>query len=159
MNNKWFVFGGPNGESYNSAMIYQIDLTAFSSVKFIYGFEWDDPLTYRISVSTDSMSWVPLVTQFSNDIFIDDSVTTSLLINYIKLEQYGTSFSGAYYTKYKYLRLFEDTGGVGLEEEQSTKKTLVGILDLLGRVTDFVTNTALIYVYDDGSREKVLVLE
>jgi len=39
--------------------------------------------------------------------------------------------------------------------ELTTTKTLIQILDLMGRETVFKPNTPLIYVYDDGSTEKV----
>ena len=47
---------------------------------------------------------------------------------------------------------------VGINE-LSTSKNLIQILDLMGRETAFKPNTPLIYVYDDGSIEKVLTIE
>ena len=41
----------------------------------------------------------------------------------------------------------------------NTSKTLIKILDLMGRETNFKPNTPLIYVYDDGSTEKVFSVE
>lgn len=38
-------------------------------------------------------------------------------------------------------------------------KNVVKILDLLGRETQFEFNTPLIYLYNDGSRERVLIVE
>ena len=43
--------------------------------------------------------------------------------------------------------------------ELSTSKNLIQILDLMGRETSFKPNTPLIYVYDDGSTEKVFAIE
>ena len=43
--------------------------------------------------------------------------------------------------------------------ELSTSKSLIQILDLMGRETSFKPNTPLIYVYDDGSIEKVFSVE
>jgi len=43
--------------------------------------------------------------------------------------------------------------------EITTSKNLVQILDLMGRETSFKPNTPLIYVYDDGSIEKVFSVE
>lgn len=46
---------------------------------------------------------------------------------------------------------------VGLEENSlSQSKKLIKVVDLLGRETEIKSNTTLIYVYDDGSTEKVL---
>ena len=44
-------------------------------------------------------------------------------------------------------------------DELSTSKNLFQILDLMGRETTFKPNTLLIYVYDDGSTEKVFTIE
>ena len=43
--------------------------------------------------------------------------------------------------------------------ELTTSKNLIQILDLMGRETSFKPNTPLIYVYDDGSTEKVFTIE
>ena len=43
--------------------------------------------------------------------------------------------------------------------ELTTSKNLIQILDLMGRETSFKPNTPLIYVYDDGSTEKVFSVE
>ena len=43
--------------------------------------------------------------------------------------------------------------------ELTASKTLIQILDLMGRETAFKPNTPLIYVYDDGSTEKVFAVE
>ena len=43
--------------------------------------------------------------------------------------------------------------------ELTTSKNLIQILDMMGRETSFKPNTPLIYVYDDGSTEKVFSVE
>jgi len=43
--------------------------------------------------------------------------------------------------------------------ELSTSNNLIKILDMMGRETSFKPNTPLIYVYDDGSTEKVFSVE
>ena len=43
--------------------------------------------------------------------------------------------------------------------ELTTSKNLIQILDMMGRETTFKPNTHLIYVYDDGSTEKVFTIE
>lgn len=50
------------------------------------------------------------------------------------------------------------TSTVGITEITSSK-TRIQILDMLGRETSFQSNTPLIYVYDDGSTEKVFSVE
>jgi hypothetical protein len=48
---------------------------------------------------------------------------------------------------------------VGLNELSNTPKQLIKIIDLMGRETNYKPNTPLIYIYDDGSRERVFKLE
>ena len=49
---------------------------------------------------------------------------------------------------------------VGLEELNVTsEKELIKITDLMGRETPFMPNTPLIYIYSDGTAEKVFILE
>ena len=47
---------------------------------------------------------------------------------------------------------------VGIDE-LTTSKNLIQILDMMGRETSFKPNTPLIYVYDDGSTEKVFSVD
>jgi hypothetical protein len=51
-----------------------------------------------------------------------------------------------------------DDPTVGINE-LTTTKSLIQILDMMGRETSFKPNTPLIYVYDDGSIEKVFSVE
>lgn len=48
---------------------------------------------------------------------------------------------------------------LGINENSSNQKTLVKIVDQLGRTTTYKPNTALIYVYNDGSTRKVFTIE
>ena len=48
---------------------------------------------------------------------------------------------------------------VGLNELSNTPKELIKIVDLMGRETPYKPNTVLIYVFDDGSTEKVFKVE
>ncbi len=47
----------------------------------------------------------------------------------------------------------------GIEEFSRDKKELIRIVDLMGRETEFVPNTPLIYIYSDGTRERILKIE
>ena len=44
-------------------------------------------------------------------------------------------------------------------EEQTTKKELLHIIDLFGRETKDINNEVLLYIYDDGTVEKRIILE
>ncbi|MBN2728685.1 MAG: hypothetical protein JXR53_05625 [Bacteroidales bacterium] len=47
----------------------------------------------------------------------------------------------------------------GVDEWRSDEKQLIKIVDFLGRETDFISNTPLIYIYSDGTRERVIKFE
>lgn len=51
------------------------------------------------------------------------------------------------------------TVSVGITELSSSDKILLEIVDLMGRKTEFQTNTPLIYMYSDGTAEKVFRVE
>ena len=48
---------------------------------------------------------------------------------------------------------------LGITDLTNTPKELLKIVDLMGRETPYKPNTVLIYVYDDGSTEKVFKME
>jgi hypothetical protein len=49
-------------------------------------------------------------------------------------------------------------GSVGVSEQINTTKKLIKIVDVLGRKTNKLkTNTPLLYIYDDGSVEKMII--
>lgn len=50
-------------------------------------------------------------------------------------------------------------GYVGLSEFESEQKELVRIIDYLGREVESTVNTPLIYIYSDGSVERVVITE
>jgi hypothetical protein len=47
----------------------------------------------------------------------------------------------------------------GITEIADSTKKLIKIVNLLGQETEFKPNTSLIYIYDDGSTEKVFHFE
>ena len=49
----------------------------------------------------------------------------------------------------------DNTCSVGITELTNSPKQLLKIVDLMGRETEFKTNTPLIYIYSDGSSETV----
>ena len=80
-------------------------------------------------------------------------------IDYTKLETQDVIIHGWYYES-----SFNQPIIVGGEPpleltELTSSKNLIQILDLMGRETSFKPNTPLIYVYDDGSVEKVFTIE
>jgi hypothetical protein len=48
---------------------------------------------------------------------------------------------------------------VGISDLTNPSKSLVRIFDVLGRETTYKPNTLLIYLYEDGSAEKLYVVE
>lgn len=48
---------------------------------------------------------------------------------------------------------------VGLNELNNTPKELIKIVDVMGRETEFKPNTPLIYIYSDGTTERIVEIE
>ena len=65
--------------------------------------------------------------------------------------------NGVYFDTYcpPYVAVEEET----IEEEILKDRTLVRIVDILGRETKAVHNTLLLYIYDDGSVEKKVIID
>ena len=54
---------------------------------------------------------------------------------------------------------YGEQGGIGIDELNNAAVTLVQITDLMGRETVFTPNTPLIYIYSDGSVQRVFEVE
>lgn len=54
---------------------------------------------------------------------------------------------------------YGEQGGIGIDELNGEAVTLVKITDLMGRETVFAPNTPLIYIYSDGSVQRVFEVE
>jgi hypothetical protein len=104
------------------------------------------------------------------DLTVNNSTSSS--ISETSLDSY-TAPSGAVYTT---SGVFNDTipnaagcdsvititltmNFTGMEELSNTQKELVKIIDFMGRETEFKPNTPLIFIYSDGTRERVMKLE
>jgi len=57
------------------------------------------------------------------------------------------------------VRCIKNTSLVNVPEIQLEKREIIKIFDLMGRETEFKPNTVLIYVYSDGTTEKVFKTE
>ena len=79
-------------------------------------------------------------------------------IDYFLTNNGAVIVNGWYYESSFNQPISVDGGTVGINES-TTSKNLIQILDLMGRETSFKPNTPLIYVYDDGSIEKVFSVE
>ncbi len=53
----------------------------------------------------------------------------------------------------------EDCNATSINEVQNDNKTLLKIVDVLGRESKAIKNTPLFYIYDDGTVEKKIILE
>ena len=66
---------------------------------------------------------------------------------------------GIHFGIFGFNKFYIEKNTPGIVAHKSNNKTLVKILDYMGRETTFKPNTSLIYVYDDGSTEKVFRIE
>ena len=51
------------------------------------------------------------------------------------------------------------SGSAGIGELNTTTKQLIKIVDVLGRETPFKPNTPLLYIYNDGTVERKMIIE
>ena len=80
-------------------------------------------------------------------------------VDYTMLETRDIIIHGWYYeSSFNQEIIVGEQPSIGITE-LTTSKNLIQILDLMGRETSFKPNTPLIYVYDDGSTEKVFSVE
>ncbi len=68
--------------------------------------------------------------------------------------------NGAEFKTYGYsVRCLKDDSQVGIIDIQTTEKKLIHIYDIMGKEIEFKHNTILIYVYSDGTTERIFVAQ
>ncbi len=154
-----FLFDTQNNSNFTSSLAKVLDLTMYSSTKFVYKLNWAaDYLDYQIAVSADSINWTYIVNESGvTTAPVTDSVIVSQPVNFIVISTHGEVLSPMFPfggTTYHYLRIF-DASTNGLEPITNNEKELVRITDMSGRETADKPNTLLIYMYSDGTKEKV----
>lgn len=121
---------------------------------------------HETNLILDTLNWVTIGGSFIADSaythlsignFYDPSVTdtlavhpnsTNIYISYYLIDDVCVSSSAS-----------ECLAEVYIDEEQPVSKKLVGIFDALGNETAYKPNNLLIYVYSDGSTQKVFNVE
>ena len=95
---------------------------------------------------------------FENDTLIVDLGSDNELITPITFECDGgkANFATPGYSLY---RLNSNCMTTGVQELNNTPKQLIKIVDILGRETPFKPNTPLLYIYNDGTVERKVVLK
>lgn len=103
-------------------------------------------ITDRAVMKWNGIGWDQVGSQFNQTV--------------ICLEDYDNMLfcGGQYSNPTSYLSRFNPSLGV-FEHDLNQKKEVVKIVDLMGRETEFKPNTALIYIYNDGTTEKVFRIE
>lgn len=118
------------------------------------------------------------ISDTQNWILISDTITATDSYAYLTIGNFSTDVQtptianpsasgnvgtyGAYYFIDDIrVEMYSDTTHpeVGILELSATEKTLIKIVDFMGRETAFTPNTALIYIYSDGTRERVMKME
>jgi hypothetical protein len=123
------------------------------------------PQINHSSLITDSINWTLVSGSFIADSnyayvwignFFTDSMTDTLNYGY-NANRYAYYYIDAVCVSIDSLTCF---GSVGIGELNNIKeKTLVKIVDIIGRETEDKPNTLLIFIYSDGTSEKVFKLE
>ncbi|MBD3635701.1 MAG: hypothetical protein HUJ25_00005 [Crocinitomicaceae bacterium] len=116
-------------------------------------------------VITDTINWTEI-----NGSFIASGGEQFLIIGNFNRKQNSTAQqvknTGAAYSYYYIDDVCVSTDSLTCteftsigEEQSSSSKKLIKIVDLLGRESEVVPNKILIYIYSDGSTEKVILQE
>lgn len=118
------------------------------------------------NIITDTMNWVTIggslvadsaYTALSIGSFFNPNVTDTLevypnssnyIVSYYLIDDVCVSISAS-----------ECLGDVHLNELTPVSKKLVGITDVMGKETEYKPNTLLIYIYSDGTTQKVFRIE
>lgn len=101
-------------------------------------------------IATDSYAYLT-IGNFSSD------AQTTKVNNPTSSQEPGTYGSYYFIDDVRVELVREDTtAGIGLNELKVTERTLVKIINLMGQETEFKPNTPLIFIYSDGTRERVI---
>jgi len=84
--------------------------------------------------------------------------TSAADIFYLSYDSEEVSYASGNFSDGLSIRCMRPYSSLGLAPIE-LNKNLIQILDMMGRETTFKPNTPLIYVYDDGSTEKVFTIE
>ena len=90
---------------------------------------------------------------------VDDPSYSYIATGWMWTEEYSWPFQNPSNPNNPYQYVTSGNCTVGIEELSNTPKQLLKIVDLMGRETPYKPNTVLIYVYDDGTTEKVFKME
>ena len=155
------VYTAPDGEEYTSTGNYTSVIPNFAGCDSVISIELTINITNALITQLDDIT---LQAEPSNAEYqwVDcnnNNEAVNGATNQTFLATYNSSF-GVVVTLNGCSDLSDciDINKVGLSE-LTTSKNLIQILDLMGRETPFKPNTPLIYVYDDGSIEKVFTIE
>ena len=119
---------------------------------YICGLFFDiENLSLHYGYRFDGVNWYPVGGAGGDPALVMEFYNSELYIGGNMITYNASTSEGANY----FLKL----DGLSSIDELTTSKNLIQILDMMGRETSFKPNTPLIYVYDDGSIEKVFSVE
>mgnify|MGYP003147176787 CR=1 FL=1 len=158
--NLFEAIGGSKIQANNASDDLTVDCSSdtiglFTSFWNDKGYLWYPPAQFDIGVGNYKQAVRMIATNPAND---QDGFLFGY-IDYTKLETQDVIIHGWYYeSSFNQSIIVGEQPTLGINELNTTKN-LIRILDLMGRETSFKPNTPLIYVYDDGSIEKVFSVE
>lgn len=131
--------------------------------------------TQPISVSSDGvLNYTPqvmangVISDTQNWVLISDTITVTENYTYLTIGNFSSdaqttlvpnqTSSSTFYGTYYYVDDVNISSTRGLNTSENSiksKRELVKIMDFMGRETEFKPNTPLIYIYSDGTRERI----
>ena len=126
----------------------------FESSKIHRGEFLNEPICYSVGYGNHKQGFRMLVPNPANGA----NAYIYGYIDYTLASSGDVIIHGWYYESQLNQPITVGEGTIGINE-LTTSKNLIQILDMMGRETSFKPNTPLIYVYDDGSTEKVFTIE
>ena len=168
--------GTINGASYSTDVPVQNCCTPTSSIgthTACNSFTWLDGTNY--TASNNSATYTTINAEgcdstITLDLTINSSSQSSFIVE--GLDSYTSPSGDVYTTEGVYTDTIQNAAGcdsiitidlsmnfTGIGELNNTPKQLIKIVDVLGRETPFKPNTPLLYIYNDGTVERKVVLK
>lgn len=124
------------------------------------------PIGNRIYLVQDSINWIQVCGEYTangtEDYLIIGNFFENDQTTILKIQQDDSFTTGAYYfidDVYLSTTFISCEGNVGIEEIDKPTKKVIRIIDIMGRKSEDIPNTLLIYIYSDGSTEKIFRVE
>ena len=173
--NVGYVFDGLNDSNYWAALTYTgwvsvvFDFPSkVDSLKFYYNASPGNTTTQEIYTTVDGLSWVlhSTINLVFNSTLSPGGINTADSISYVFPIPINSTrgikvktIQNSSWVNWSEIKVLGNSFITGITEQSLEKKRIIKILDFTGREVDFKSNTPLIYIFSDGTSEKVFQVE